>query len=169
MSDTCLLGGWTFCSWAHWFCRSKLKSTSVHHSCFQVPRAYKRWRHSNVWWTWRQCVCCGVVYRWPLGVCITVVRWTISDQQSSQSRKIQNPLIEKSGSNEHTKALCMKRAYHLDKVTCGSKSFLQDETVQLMRSWKRGFYPCQFEGSLLSVTCKIGTLEFLPYTVSDKM
>ena len=57
----------------------------------------------------------------------------------------------------------MKRAYHWIKLSV-DQSFLQDENVQLMRSWKIGFHPCQFEGSLLLVTCKIGTLEFLPYT-----
>jgi len=50
----------------------------------------------------------------------------------------------------------------VDKVIWGSKSFLPKENVQEERSWKIGFY--QFEGSLLSVTCKIGTFEFLPYS-----
>ena len=140
MSDACLLEGWSFCGISilpssedrnvsaaklpvclHFFPVGRTdfaaQNYNLHHSCIQVPRTYKRWRYSNVWWTWRQCVCCGVVYRWPLGVWIAVVRWTLSDQQSSQSRKIQNPLIETRESNERTKALCMKRPYHWIKLS----------------------------------------------------
>lgn len=48
--------------------------------CFQVPRAHQRRCHSNVWWTRGQCVCCRVVYRWPLGIRVAVVWWTIGDK-----------------------------------------------------------------------------------------